>query len=422
MSDIPAVANPPVPITHDAPPAWALWSVRLLSLVAVGISGYLANLAYTGNTAAGCGRSSGLGCEHVLSSRWSFWISILSDNRPPIDVPVSAAAFALWLTALLVSLFAGMRFLPGFARPCWLLVAVLTTSAAGAALWFIGLQAFRLHHWCLYCLAAHACALVACAIVLGSRGLTLGNKRTAVAMGTALALLVPIGQFALPFKADNLYEVADVVDTAAITVAGPHSDSSSPKLPVLGGATKIDVFSLPRLGSDDSPYVAVLLYDYACSHCRELHREALAAQQQYQGQLTLVMLPTPLSHHCNRHITAEQSTSPDACGLAKLALMVWYAAPEKFAAFDAWLFENRQFRKLADARAHAVSLIGEEAVSAGEADTQLDSLLQQNIELYDRSPADLLPQILGKNVVLEAGVDSTAELLEVLHEDFGFAR
>jgi protein-disulfide isomerase len=191
---------------------------------------------------------------------------------------------------------------------------------------------------------------------------------------------------------------------------------------VLGGATKINVDNLPRIGAADNKYVVVYLYDYACWHCRELHRELLAVQAEYDGQLTVVTLPTPLSHHCNKHLTEKQSTSPDACALAKLALIVAHLAPERFAEFDAWLFVPEKARPLADARSQAAAIVGVEALAAAEQDEQYDQLIQANIALYNRSPADLIPQIMGRNVVLSAGVESASELLEALEVEFGFPR
>lgn len=403
-----ATADPPSPPplpTHTT----ALWTLRALSLVALGISGYLAWLAITGQTAAGCGKAGSIDCGYVLSSRWAY-VS---------ELPVSVPAASLWLTVLAVSLFAGQAYLPGLRRAAWVLLTVLTTAAAGAALWFVGLQAFKLHHWCLYCLAAHACAVASCALVLWQREVPASPKSTSVLVGVCLAIALPMAQKYLPRGSFYALDVVNDVETTQPLVIG---ESKGRAIEVLGGAARISVAASPRLGDADGKYVVVSLYDYACGHCRLLHQQLLAAQREYQGQLTIVMLPTPLSHRCNPHITEQQSTSPDACELAKLALIVSALAPGEFAAYDAWLFEPTQPRTAAEARAKAVELVGEDALATSESDPTYAARLQQHIALYDRSPAGLLPQILGRNVVLSEGVESTGELVEALEIEFGFPR
>lgn len=403
-----ATADPPSGLPFP-PRTTALWTLRALSLVACGISGYLAWLAITGQTAAGCGTAGSIDCGYVLSSRWAYIR----------ELPVSVPAASVWLTVLAVSLFAGQTYLAGLRRAAWVLLTVLTTAAAGAALWFVGLQAFKLHHWCLYCLAAHACAVASCGLALWQREVPASRKLTSVLVGACLAMALPMAQKYLPRGSFYALDVVDDVETTQPLAIG---SADGRVVEVLGGAARISVDASPRLGDADGKYVVVSLYDYACGHCRLLHKELLAAQREYEGELTIVMLPTPLSHRCNPHITEQQSTSPDACELAKLALMVSALAPGEFAAYDAWLFEPAQPRTAAEARAKAAELVGQDALAAAERDPSYAARLQEHIQLYDRSPAGLLPQVLGRNVVLSEGVESTGEMVEALEIEFGFPR
>jgi hypothetical protein len=153
-----------------------------------------------------------------------------------------------------------------------------------------------------------------------------------------------------------------------------------------------------------------------------LHDDLLAAQREYGDKLAIVMLPTPLSPRCNPRFTDETGTAPQACDLAKYALIVWSLEPKKFAAYDAWLFESSNPRSSADARAKAVELVGEEHFAAVEKDERFDQALQQHMELHKRSPAELIPQVMSRDVILSGGVNSAVELVEALHSEFGWRR
>lgn len=406
MSDLPDI---PAPSTRATSPA-VLWTIRLLSVVALTISGYLAWLAVTGRTAAGCGEGS-LGCERVLSSRWSY----------VLDVPVSIPAISLWLTVVCVSLFAGQNRLPALRRSAWMLLTLLTTAAVGAAGWFMCLQAFKLHHWCLYCMAAHACALMVWVLVVTRRELIPSTRSSAAIVGLILATTLPLAQKWFPRESYyNLHRLPTVAADDPIVIDGLEPTKGIRYIEVLGGAARINVDHLPRLGAADSKYVVVSLYDYACDHCRQLHGALKEAQLHYDGDLSIVMLPTPLSHHCNPYLTEKQSTSPDACALAKLALIVAQLKPERFIEFDEWLFASAEPRSAEAARQQAERLVGAEALATVEQDASFDRRLRRHIELYHASPAKLLPQIMGSNVILSEGVESTGELLEALEQEFGF--
>jgi uncharacterized membrane protein/protein-disulfide isomerase len=408
MSDLSEMPTPP----STTPAAKrALWGVRGLAAVALAISSYLAWLALTGRTAAGCG-GEGLGCERVLSSRWSYWF----------DQPIGVLATSLWLTILLVSALDEPR-LPEAARRVarWLLV-LLTTAAAGAAVWFIGLQAFELRHWCIYCIVAHTCALVAWGLASVGLEVSPRGRKLATLGGLLLAAAIPVGQWYLPPMAYYaLDHVADQPTDDPMVIADATGNATR-YVEILGGAARVDVAGLPHVGKVDAKYVVVLLFDYACGHCQTMHGDLVLAQKEYKDELTVVLLPTPLSHKCNPNISEQGSTSPDACDLATLALIVWKLSPEDFADFDKWLFADDIPRNAADARAMAAKLVGEEALAAAEADPLYAMQLQQHIALMKQSPARLLPQIHGRNVILSQETASAVELLEALEAEFGFER
>lgn len=150
-----------------------------LSAIAAGLSGYLAWAAFTSSGVAGCGSGAVFDCSHVLTSRWSKVASI------PVSVPALLTHFGI--LALVVARPAAAR----LEKWRWSLVSYAVMTAAAAAVWFIGLQIFWLQHLCVYCIGAHACALVAFVVLCWNRPLPRKAMAWAgSAAGISLALLV----------------------------------------------------------------------------------------------------------------------------------------------------------------------------------------------------------------------------------------
>jgi uncharacterized membrane protein/thiol-disulfide isomerase/thioredoxin len=129
--------------------------VQLLLFVALGGGVYLAWVSFQTGPVAGCGPGSG--CSKVLQSRWAYWLGI------PVSVPAVPAYLGLLITTVLLH----PRQTSGVQRRAWMGAVVLSVVIAGAALWFIGLQAVVLKSFCKFCMMAHSCALVAVALLLG---------------------------------------------------------------------------------------------------------------------------------------------------------------------------------------------------------------------------------------------------------------
>ncbi len=123
------------------------WTLRILSGIALAITGYLAITALRMEDVAGCSGTY-WDCSHVLHSRWS----------KVLTLPVSVPAFAMY-TVVLASLVVCRQ--PGpRSRWAWGIITVGSIAAGLAAIWFISLQVFALGHLCAYCLGAHACGLL----------------------------------------------------------------------------------------------------------------------------------------------------------------------------------------------------------------------------------------------------------------------
>jgi uncharacterized membrane protein len=143
------------------------WSLRLIACAALGVTGYLAITALLAGEVAGCSGGAVWDCELALHSRWA----------KVLNMPVSVPAFALYALVLTSLAFCRSTATNSHLRAAWSVVTVSAIAAGLAAIWFISLQVFALGHLCVYCLAAHSCGLVLCALLIWKR--PLGGRVTA---------------------------------------------------------------------------------------------------------------------------------------------------------------------------------------------------------------------------------------------------
>jgi uncharacterized membrane protein len=192
------------------------WTLRLLCLAALGVTGYLALTALRSEDVAGCGSGAVFDCSYVLHSRWSKFL----------DLPVSVPAFALYAVVMTALLFCRPAATRSHLRLAWGVVTVGAISAGLAALWFLGLQIFAVRHLCVYCIAAHLCGLALCLAILWKR--PLGGRMTANLTGLAMlgvATLIGTQVFSAPpqtFKVEH-YSTQVTANSAAGAPSAPEA-------------------------------------------------------------------------------------------------------------------------------------------------------------------------------------------------------
>lgn len=134
--------------------AWMLWPVRILSLAAVAIAGYLFWAHTSGAPIAGCDPMSGLDCSAALSSRWGQWFGI------PV-LWIGAACYGV----IFLASWGLARQSKGISATAWRLFVAAVIVAAGAGFWFLGLQLVGQSSICPYCIGIHGCGLMIATIV-----------------------------------------------------------------------------------------------------------------------------------------------------------------------------------------------------------------------------------------------------------------
>ena len=412
--------------------------VRLLILIAAGVSAYLLSVSWSGGHVVGCGPGSA--CDAVLQSRWAYVFGL----------PVSVLALLVDLALLLTTFSCGAKSTPKQRRAAWEILAPCSVLVLGSALWFVALQAFVLHRFCPWCMTAHAGGALAAVLLLTRLPVTDARERrdkdpalprATVVKFAALAVLavallgvaqsvvtrqtytvssIPlaatnaVGQTAAPVIAPKMNAapavapvLAPVVPTnpaAASATVAATTNVSARTLDLFGGRIRLDLAQVPVWGSPDAPFKIVSLYDYTCHHCRDMHPRVAEVARSFGDKLAVVSLPMPLDAQCNPLMRQTSRPQLNACQYAKLGLIVWRAKRAAIQPFDDWLFGFPEPPPLAVVTNKVLELIGPIAFDAVSRDPWIEQQIKADIGIFEISGGEFhhvqMPQfIIGANIL-----------------------
>lgn len=370
------------------------WVTALLCVVALVLCVIMVVHSLTGTRLVGC--SAGSSCDAVLGSRWSLLFGV---------IPISGMAAGVWLAMLVCS--AHMLFADGkdveLDDMVSTVMLMLAGAVTGSAIWFTVLQVWAIQEFCPYCMSAHLTGIIVSLILLSAPDA--GHKARKFAIGL----------------------------TAAAVLAGLQLVTTPRSAFIKGSAgeplAEIQIGDAPITGSEDARMVVTLLFDYQCSHCRKLHSMLPDVVEQSGGKLAFLLCPTPLSVSCNPYIPASgDDPFKGSCELARLALAVWYAAPELFEEYDAWLFSSEQPggwrpRPVDEARMYASELLERVSVDLENAlgDSRIDSALALHVELLGRTAqggSGGIPRMIYGQRWITPEADNAASLLSDIQTVF----
>ncbi len=355
------------------------------------LAGWMVYHSLSGGQLAGCG--AGSGCDAVMGSPWAWMLR---------GVPVSLPAALVYVLLIVCLLFLGgdsaeARSLDRLLRR---LLPLLAGCIVGAALWFSYLQIIVLHAFCPYCTALHLLGCVVASIILID---SFRQPSLWFAAGLlAAALFAFVQARTLP---DAVY---DSGRTDAALPAFAEGD-----LPVVGDNS--------HSGLD--PESLTLLFDFQCIHCRRLHRILPDLLERAGGRYRIQLCPVPLSSACNPYIPASGiDRFAGSCPLTRLALAVWYARPDAFAAYwDYLLGDGDEHATIspADAENRARALLGD-GFEAALADPRIDATLRRAEELFGRtstSEKSGVPRLIAGQRWLVPETTDADELLELIRTE-----
>lgn len=375
--------------------SWPWWRWVLLGLISLGLalSGYLSWHYLTGGQVIGCGVGSS--CDDVLSSRWSSIAGVL---------PVSGLAAGAYLAMLVASFSIGPSTEVAVRRLAWGAILVLAGATAGSAIWFIIVQKWMIGSFCRYCMATHITGLLLATLVFWRAPRRFEETASAkernpfrtmrfAAIGIALAGVLAVCQWT-------------IVPRTVYRAGESQKDFSA-----------FDTHNVPIVGSPDAQYVVVMLFDYKCPHCQQIHFMLNEVVRRYQGKLAFVLCPTPMRRECNPYIPRDVDEFKNSCELAKTGMAVWVAKREAFSEFDQWMFSHEtgdrwQARTLEAATAKAIELVGKQKFEAALTDPWVERYLQTTVEIYGNNGAGAIPKmVFGSRWVTPKPVDADDLLL-----------
>ena len=387
-------------------------TIRLLLLAAAGISGYLLAVSLSNGQVAGCG--TGSSCDAVLQSRWAYVLGL----------PVSTLALIVDLALLFTTFSCGAKSTIKQRRGAWEILAPGAVMVLGAALWFTALQVFVLQRYCPWCLTAHACGAVAAVLLLLRVPVSEARERREKDPGVSSDRLVKFSALALvavaalgvaqTFAPGKTYSVTVMPETTKPSPSTP-SAPAAPVLEVFGGRVKLNLAEVPLWGSPAAPQQLISLFDYTCSHCREMHERVEAVQKSFGDRLAVISLPMPLDAQCNTLIKRTHPRQTNGCQYARLGLAVALAKPDAIKPFDDWFFTPLTPPPLMEANNKAVELVGAEALSKALTNALIEKTLAASMRLFEISALEYkngnMPQFLiGTNIF--SGDMTTEQLRE----------
>ncbi len=415
---------------------WWRWVLTGLSTLSLALSAYLSWHYLAGTSVIGCG--GGNACDELLSSRWSTIGGVL---------PVSGLSAGVYLAILVASFFVGPTTTAPERRLAWCAMLVLVGAVGGAAVWFTIVQKWVIGDFCPYCMATHVAGLVLATFIIWRARMQFddcpgGLRKTAPAQvfgdsaagapdGSIAAVIGAQAEhvhllarrrsvwrwFAVGIFLAGIVAVCQIALPPSAVYRGGDSQANGPA---------IDPRTVPLVGSPDATYLVTLLFDYKCPHCQQMHFLLDQAIRRHRGKLAFALCPTPLDRQCNPYISSEVNEFKDSCELAKVALAVWLANREAFAAFDRWMFslesgDRWRPRSLDAARVKAVELVGQAKFDVACADPWIDRYLRTSIQIWgdtlrDGQSGSGLPKLVFGSRWASPQASDAEGLISILHD------
>lgn len=333
---------------------------------------------------AGCGST----CDEVLSSRWSF----------VAGVPVPWFGLATYvLTGLALK----------WRKPTLLASWLMLLGAA--VVWFVAVQAFVLHRFCGWCLAAHVVSLGIIAMGLRElKGMPSPKWSLAAASG-----LLPMGA-AIFIQAFGPAPVTHRVEEApplAAPATDIHGQGGGRKVSFDGGAKRYDVNALPRLGSPYAKHVLVEYFDYQCPACKTMHGFLETLRSRHPEDIAIIVLPVPLERSCNRLLGPKDTVHEGSCELSRAALAVWRTNPAAFEEVHHALFADSQA---------GLRLAREKAPAASQDEEWIKELLKVDVEdwiAFSNSTKHLPKLLIADRRILHGLPSSEQDFIRVMEQE-----
>ena len=342
----------------------------------------------SGHGLIGC--SQGTHCNLVLGSKWSFLFGI---------IPVSALSAGAWTAFLICLVLHGKS---GSDQDLQLFLSrillLLSGAVTGCAAWFIWLQSHMIRAFCPYCMTAHIIGIILSVLtVIWCIRQKTGHTILSIGLGLTIAVALAVVQFY----------------TTPLTLA--ERGFTEEPLP------EIDPYELPVTGNPDAPHVITLLFDWQCSHCRQIHHMLPSVVDETGGQVAFICCPISLSRECNPLVSQGVDSFRGSCRLLHIGLALWRTDPIAFSHYDEWYWGDPDKGwsppSVDDATAHAAQLIGADKLESAMNDPWIDTYLNTVLQLFSRTSTggrSAVPRFIYRNNWLVPEADDTPGLTSLI--------
>ena len=366
-------------------------AIATLSLLAAALAGFLLFKSLSGAQIPGCG--GGSGCDSILTSRFS--------RVGPI--PVSAPALPIFLMLAFFAIAASGTN-PPHRRLYFQLLLALAIIAAGAAIWFISVQAFILHQFCTYCTITHALALAASILVFWQWS---KSQIKTSPLFPALAAALVLSMIAIQLLVQpKLYTITQATE--------PSAPPTANQLSLYNNRITINPDDWPILGSRRAQHVVILLFDYTCPHCRREYPFLQQARQRYGIQIAFIAIPVPLEPACNPAIPRIIPEHINSCTYTRYALAVFLADPSRFEEYHNRIMEGEKPPSLEQTRQIAEQLVTPRSFAAALADASIERHIQQSVQIYRDAGASQIPKLILPTAIIHGEIYPLQHMFDVL--------
>lgn len=273
--------------------SWRGKAALLFSVLAAVIALYLTVLSIeAGSSPPGCGEGSG--CEKVLGSRWS----------KVFGIPVGAFALLGYVSLQAFLLLSGHVARKG--------ILIVCGAVFGSVLWFVSLQLFVIQAVCPFCMLDHGLGLIAALLAVSALP---ERPLSFLSGGVGLSVLFLVLQLMSP----------QTIHTLDLPV-GKNFDLNQEGKRIIGllqGEFQFRLSEEPSFGKPNAQRVVLIMVDYACPHCRRLHQAAEEVSEANDGELLVIVLPTPIHPSCNPAMRSAPDRFEHSCEIATFSLAVF---------------------------------------------------------------------------------------------------
>jgi len=310
--------------------SWCL----LLSLVGIGLSGYLVYLhlgLMRGELLGGpaCGSSGVLNCHLVTGSSWGSFLGL----------PLALWGVLGYVVVLALSLLA--RQSSEWTAPAMTALFSLAVLLVTIDMALFGLMVFVIHAFCLFCLATYAVNLVI--LFLTARALERPWPQALGGLGTAVGALIPSRQrqAAWLFWGVLVVGVLGVAGVHAATLFVSRGTFGSMQRQIREFVTKqprvsLEVAGDPMIGAAGAPLRIVEFSDFFCPACQRASKLNRIIISNHHRDAVFIFKHYPLDMSCNAQIT--RMVHPGACQVAAASECVHLQG--KFWPFHDLVFED----------------------------------------------------------------------------------